>query len=103
MGALPAGFSMTGTINDSTQAYAQTSSGHAERESIVKEFEWAITDLQQVVAELGNRLIPVMRPAPPTPAGNDSPEQVVSTARQRLTDLHKTTGVLRTFLDLIEV
>lgn len=73
-----------------------------ERQSIVKEYEWAVTDLQAVVAELTARLQPVLRPLDPE---NNAPGPMppISEHRQRLHDLAVTTGALRGLLDRLEV
>lgn len=75
-----------------------------ERESIIKEFEWAITEHQSVVAELAMRLDPILRPSePPKIAGPDSPPMLNSQVRSRLYDLHSLTGSLRDLLNRLEV
>lgn len=73
-----------------------------DRPSIVKEFEWAITDLQNVVEELHGQLIPVTKNEPiPDMAVTD----VVATseARSRLHDLQGTTALLRSLISRLEV
>lgn len=73
-----------------------------ERQSIIKEFEWSITDLQAVVEELHARLSPVTRNETDANAPGDS---VIPTsdARARLHDLQGTTASLRSLISRLEV
>lgn len=73
-----------------------------ERQSIIKEFEWSITDLQNVVEELYGRLSPVVRSEPEAMATSDA---VIpsSDARARLHDLQGTTAALRSLISRLEV
>lgn len=73
-----------------------------ERQSIIKEFEWAITDLQKTVEELHVRLVPVTSPAFPDDTLSD-PLPPSSEARSRLHDLQGTTASLRGLLNRLEV
>lgn len=72
-----------------------------ERTSIVKEFEWAITDLQTVVEELHVRLVPVTRSEPEAMLSDVIIPS--SEARSRLHDLQATTASLRALLNRLEV
>lgn len=88
--------------------YAQTgsqtiTSAEPDRGQIVKEFEWAITDLEKVVDELRARLSPIMMPPTLTDERLSEPRGPVSDARGRLMDLHRVTAVLRETLGLLEV
>lgn len=73
-----------------------------DRQSIIKEFEWAITDLQNVVAELYERLVPVTKNEP---IEGLLVTDVVATsdARIRLHDLQGTTASLRSLISRLEV
>lgn len=73
-----------------------------DRPSIIKEFEWAITDLQSVVEELYSRLAPVVRREPES----DPPSEVIiptSDARANLYALQGSTGSLRSLISRLEV
>lgn len=72
-----------------------------ERTSIIKEFEWAITDLQKVTEELHVRLQPVTRSEPE--AMTEDRVIGVSEVRTRLHDLQLTTAALRSLLSRLEV
>lgn len=86
--------------NTASLSYADPS--QPDRQSIVKEFEWAVTDLQMALAELHERLLPVLRPEPPI-ASDSQPEPPVSEARQRLRDLQRSTAGIRFLLERLEV
>lgn len=92
-------FDQAGTASASQ---SWTTSVAPERNSIVKEYEWAITDLQVVVAEMTVRLQPVLAPVPLNDESVD-PAPSMSEARARLIDLHGTTAQLRSLLDRLEV
>lgn len=79
-----------------------TRAAEPARDSIVKEFEWAITELQKVTEELHIRLAPVTRPSCPSDnlSANKEP---VSEVRSRLQDLHATTSALRALIERLEV
>lgn len=72
-----------------------------DRPSIIKEFEWAITDLQKVTEELHVRLEPVTRSEP----AEMQDDRVLGTseARTRLHDLQLTTASLRGLISRLEV
>lgn len=88
------------TTATTASSYADSVKG--ERESIVKEFEWAITDLQKVVSELAIRLQPVLVPKELVDA-DGVPMAEPSPVRQRLYDLQATTGNIRGLLARLEV
>lgn len=73
-----------------------------ERQSIIKEFEWSITELQEVVEELHIRLVPVTRSESTVDMLG---EKIIPTseARSRLHDLQGTTASLRSLLARLEV
>lgn len=73
-----------------------------DRPSIIKEFEWSITDLQKVVEELHSRLLPVTRNEPSAPLAAEIIEPN-SEARSRLHDLQLTTASLRSLISRLEV
>jgi hypothetical protein len=86
------------------KAYTQLGNDPAERASIVKEFERAITELQQTVADLADRLEPVLAyPSTPNATPGNDPAPPISEARSRLYDLQGTTAHLRSVLDRLEV
>lgn len=73
-----------------------------DRPSIIKEFEWSITELQKVVEELYGRLSPVTRSEPETML-NETALPPSSEARSRLHDLQDTTASLRSLISRLEV
>lgn len=73
-----------------------------DRPSIIKEFEWSITELQKTVEELFVRLSPVTRSEADSSV-LDAPVAPTSEARSRLHDLQGTTASLRGLLNRLEV
>lgn len=87
---------------------ATASAGHltvkSERESIVKEFEWATTELDSIVSELTQRLGPILAPSyDDKVSGMSDPMPEVSPARSQLHNLHAQIARIRWILDRLEV
>lgn len=83
-------------------AQAITAGTTPDRQSIIKEYEWAITDLDAALTELFDRLDPVLTPDyPDSVEGVPTPE--VSTARYRLHHLQGLTVSVRAITDRLEV
>ncbi len=72
-----------------------------DRESIVKEFEWATTDMDKVLGDLSNRLQPLLRPDDRKEGSEPMPP--VSPIRSQLHKIHAQAAYLRMILDRLEV
>lgn len=94
---------MTSTAGYAQMSPSTTGAMTGERSSIVKEYEWAVTDLQVVVAELGDRLGPILVPDMSDKQPGGEPMQAVSEARGRLMDLQLTTARIRALISRLEV
>lgn len=73
------------------------------RQSIVTEYELAITDLDSALTELFDRLDPVLVPSYPDPGTDCAPEQAVSEARSRLHHLQGLGDSVRSITARLEV
>lgn len=73
-----------------------------DRQSIIKEYEWAIVELDKVIDELAVRLSPVLTPYYADPSDCD-PAPDTSEARARLMHLHGLISTLRLVIDRLEV
>lgn len=72
-----------------------------DRPSIIKEFEWSITDLQKTVEELHVRLAPITRVEPEGILSDVIAP--TSEVRSRLHDLQGTTASLRSLISRLEI
>lgn len=74
-----------------------------DRQSIVKEYEWAITDIDAALKELFSRLEPVLDPSYPDGCADGVPTPPVSEARSRLHHLQGLAASVRGITARLEV